>query len=44
LAGLLGVTASAGAKSFSHSISFGVTLAALTNLAQYVAWKTSVRK
>lgn len=40
------MTASAAAKSFSHSISAAVTLACLTNLTQYVHWKgvTSKRR
>mmetsp|Transcript_29126 Transcript_29126/g.92955 ORF Transcript_29126/g.92955 Transcript_29126/m.92955 type:complete len:139 (+) Transcript_29126:225-641(+) len=39
----MGVAASAGAKSLSHSISFGVTLAVLTNLFQYIYWKSLKR-
>lgn len=41
MAGLLGVAASAGAKAFTHSITFGITLAALSNIAQYVFHKRS---
>lgn len=40
----MGFTASAGAKALSHSLSFGVTLAALTNLAQYATWKAHGRR
>mmetsp|Transcript_18015 Transcript_18015/g.58828 ORF Transcript_18015/g.58828 Transcript_18015/m.58828 type:complete len:141 (-) Transcript_18015:377-799(-) len=32
---MLGIAASEGAKSLAHSLSFGVTLAVLTNLAQH---------
>ena len=44
LAGFHGIAATAGAKSFAHSVSFGLTLAALTNLAQYTAWKAKTRR
>ncbi|GLC35409.1 hypothetical protein PLESTB_000567700 [Pleodorina starrii] len=35
----MGITATAGAKAFSHTFSLALTLAILTNLAQYTAWK-----
>jgi hypothetical protein len=35
----MGVAASAGAKAFTHSITFGITFAALSNIAQYVYHK-----
>lgn len=44
LLGLLGVAASAGAKSFAHSITFGITLAVLSNIAQFTAWSAKTRK
>lgn len=39
--GLLGAAASAGAKAFTHTITFGITLALLSNIAQYVLHKRS---
>lgn len=39
----MGITATAGAKAFSHSISFALTLAILTNLIQYNWTKAAVR-
>ena len=44
LAGLLGFAASEGAKVLSHTITFGVTLAILTNVSQYVYHKSAFRK
>ena len=44
LAGFLGITASAGAKALSHTISFAMILAITTNLSQYAFWKTSQRR
>lgn len=38
------MTASAGAKAFSHNLSFAITLTALTNLAQYTYWKALSRR
>lgn len=38
------MAASEGARALSHAISFGVTLAVLTNICQYIAWKTKGRK
>jgi hypothetical protein len=35
----MGITATAGAKAFSHTFSLALTLAILTNLVQYTAWK-----
>mmetsp|Transcript_11089 Transcript_11089/g.15100 ORF Transcript_11089/g.15100 Transcript_11089/m.15100 type:complete len:147 (+) Transcript_11089:341-781(+) len=40
----MGITATQGAKHFSHSISFGVILAFLTNIAQYTYWKCLKRR
>lgn len=40
----MGVAASAGAKAFAHSISFGITLAILTNLSQFVFHGAKRRK
>lgn len=42
-AGFLGITATAGAKAFSHSLSLALTLTILTNLTQYMAWKAKAR-
>lgn len=39
----MGITATAGAKAFSHTITWGITLATTTNLAQYVYWKSAAR-
>ncbi|GFR45242.1 hypothetical protein Agub_g6346 [Astrephomene gubernaculifera] len=39
----MGITATAGAKAFSHTFSLALTLAILTNLAQYTAWKGAAR-
>ena len=38
----MGIAATAGAKAFSHTFSLVLTLALLTNLAQYTAWKRSL--
>ncbi|KAG2424578.1 hypothetical protein HXX76_014458 [Chlamydomonas incerta] len=35
----MGITATAGAKAFSHTFSLALTATILTNLAQYTAWK-----
>mmetsp|Transcript_41701 Transcript_41701/g.66967 ORF Transcript_41701/g.66967 Transcript_41701/m.66967 type:complete len:136 (+) Transcript_41701:181-588(+) len=40
----MGVAASEASKQLAHSISFGVTLAVLSNLAQMVYWKSLTRK
>lgn len=40
----MGVAASEASKQLAHSVSFGVTLAVLTNLAQMVYWKSLTRK
>lgn len=40
----MGITATAGAKAFSHTFSLAFTLAILTNLAQYFAWKGNTRR
>jgi len=32
------------AETFAHALSFGVTLAAVTNVAQYIYWKCKPRK
>ena len=39
----MGISATAGAKAFSHSISFALTLAILTNLLQYY-WARAAAK
>ena len=39
----MGVAASEASKQLAHSVSFGVTLAVLTNLAQMVYWKSLTR-
>jgi len=44
LVGIIGGVASAASRSLAHSLTFGVTLAALTNVAQYVGWMSSKRK
>lgn len=44
LAGFAGISATAAAKALSHTLSFGIILAALTNLAQYTAWKSADRR
>jgi hypothetical protein len=41
LAGIFGITATASAKTLSHTLSFGINLAVLTNLIQYFAMKRS---
>jgi len=41
---LVGGVASGASRALAHSFSFGIRLAALTNIAQYVAWNTSKRK
>ena len=43
-AGFAGISATAAAKALSHTLSFGLILACLTNLAQYTAWKTADRR
>ena len=43
-AGLIGITATAGAKVISHTFSLALTLAILTNLTQYMAHKAAARK
>lgn len=43
VAGIIGVATTEGAKQLSHSISFGVTLAMLTNLTQFVWWNNKKR-
>lgn len=40
----MGVAASEASKQLSHSVSFGVTLTVLTNLAQMVYWKSLTRQ
>ena len=40
----MGVAASEASKQLAHAISFGVTLAMMTNLAQMVYWKSLSRK
>lgn len=35
----MGITATAGAKAFSHTFSLVFTFAILTNLTQYTYWK-----
>ena len=40
----MGVAASEASKQLAHSVSFGVTFAVLTNLAQMVYWKSLTRK
>lgn len=42
--GFAGISATAAAKALSHTLSFGIILAALTNLAQYTAWKSADRR
>jgi len=44
LATILGVAATAASRSFAHTITFGITVAILSNLAQYVYHKCSTRK
>jgi len=44
LVGLAGGVASAASVTLAHAFSFGVTLAALTNIAQYVGWISSSRR
>jgi len=44
LVGLVGGVASAASVALAHAFSFGVTLAALTNIAQYVGWISSTRR
>ncbi|GAX80203.1 hypothetical protein CEUSTIGMA_g7641.t1 [Chlamydomonas eustigma] len=44
LAGIIGITATAGAKAISHTFSLALTLAILTNLAQFMAHKAAARK
>lgn len=38
-AGFMGITATAGAKAFSHTFSLVLTFTILTNLTQYTYWK-----
>jgi len=40
----MGITATAGAKSLSHTVSFGIILAFLTNIAQFTYWKCKPRR
>mmetsp|Transcript_2263 Transcript_2263/g.5073 ORF Transcript_2263/g.5073 Transcript_2263/m.5073 type:complete len:136 (-) Transcript_2263:85-492(-) len=40
----MGVAASEASKQLAHSVSFGITLAVLSNLAQMVYWKSQNRK
>ena len=44
LAGFAGVAASEASKQLAHAVSFGVTLAMMTNPAQMVFWKSLRRK
>ena len=44
LAGLFGAVASEASKQLAHAVSFGITLAMMTNLAQMVYWKSLPRK
>jgi len=44
LASFLGFVVSDAAETFAHSLSFGVTFAAITNVAQYIWWKCKPRK
>jgi|TARA_B110000971_G_scaffold82828_1_gene84891 hypothetical protein len=44
LAGIFGAVASEASKQLAHAVSFGVTLAMMTNLAQMVYWKSLARK
>ncbi len=39
----MGITATAGAKAFSHTFSLALTLAILTNLTQYMYWKSAYK-
>ena len=43
LASFAGIAASEASKRLAHSVSFGVTLAVLTNIAQMVRWKSKTR-
>lgn len=43
LASFAGIAASEASKRLAHSVSFGVTLAVLTNIAQMVHWKSKTR-
>ncbi|KAG2486720.1 hypothetical protein HYH03_014648 [Edaphochlamys debaryana] len=40
----MGISATAGAKAFSHTFSLAFTFAILTNLSQYLAWKAQTRR
>jgi hypothetical protein len=43
LAGILGISATAGAKALSHTVSFALILAIVSNLAQYTYWRSTSR-
>lgn len=43
-AGIIGITATAGAKNISHTFSLAFTLAILTNLAQFMAHKAAAKR